>query len=221
MMICHHVHALGFSVLLQQHRRYRVLDSLAYVLRRGETREIVSGNTNRRVGWFRNSSSYERDVCLCHRTLGFPFRYAARVDLAPLAVRPSAFGDGFPLNWTAPGMPGIGMDFVLSHLVWDRGWHVVHLPTPAAHAERFVEVRSRPRGVGNSQGKVRDSQWDAVQEVLNRRFSFESAAKMATKLNQEQTVQCADGGGDGGEWRSRAQAPERRVDAPGRPMCSK
>lgn len=169
----------------------------------------------------RNSSSCIKSECLCHRSLGMPVRFVWKVDLAPLAVRPAAFlPEGFPTNWTGVGAPGIGLDHVLSVLMWERGWSVLHLPSPAGEQDSFVQVLSRPRGVGNSQGRVREQQWTCLQKVLSSsRFAFEGsvASRSIDTLNAERTVNCDDGG-EGGEWRRvRREHVERKVDA--RPQC--
>lgn len=169
----------------------------------------------------RNSSSCIKSECLCHRSLGMPVRFVWKVDLAPMAARPAAFlPEGFPTNWTGVGAPGIGVDHVLSVLMWERGWSVLHLPSPAGEQHSFVQVLSRPHGVGNSQGRVREQQWDNLQKVLSSpRFAFEGSAafKSVDALNAERTVHCDDGG-ERGEWRRvRREHVERKVDA--RPQC--
>ena len=180
-------------------------------MRRAETPVMANGATRMRLA--RNSSSCDGTVCLCHGKLGLPMRYAARVDLAPMAVRPAAFGRGFPTKWTPAGVPGIGMDFFLSQMVWEAGWRVLHLPAPNQANGRFVEVISRPREVGNSQGRVRNAQWDTIQRVLKRRFYGEAAerdmARRVALLNDAEMVVCAGGGGEGGEWRARRVVARR------------
>ena len=77
---------------------------------------------------------------LCHALLQTPARFVLAVDLAPLAVRRSAFLEvgGFPTFLTPPGTAGIGMDTLLSLMLWRAGWSVLLMP----HNFGRVVVRS-------------------------------------------------------------------------------
>ena len=156
----------------------------------------------------RNSSSCNVTTCLCHRSLTWPMRYATRVDLAPLAVRLSAFGSGFPTTWTPPGNPGIGVDYVLSYLIWERDYRVLHLPTPGTPADSFTQLTSRPSSASNtgSDKPMLRLQFKRMQRVIEAEFERPAAdggeargqriGRRVMQLNEEEMVACAAGGGD-------------------------
>ena len=88
---------------------------------------------------------------LCHPLLRAPARFVIATDLAPLAVRRTAFLEvgGFPTFLTPVGVPGVGMDTLLCILLWRSDWPVLLLPHHFARASLPPEDEARSNTRGN------------------------------------------------------------------------
>ena len=137
---------------------------------------------------------------LCSTELEGQARYVLAVDLAPLLVRRKAFVEvgGFPTFLTPPGVPGVGMDTLLSIRLWRRGWQVLLMPhhfvssNPAA--QRSVEDAQR----SNSQSSERVAQYVKTARFIKETFLYNRTdpwrnrtLRKVHRLNAEQFENCS------------------------------
>ena len=134
---------------------------------------------------------------LCHALLQTPARFVLAVDLAPLAVRRSAFLEvgGFPTFLTPPGTAGIGMDTLLSLMLWRAGWSVLLMPHNFGHVvvrSEGASTRSNTFSTKSVAQYVRTARYIKASYLYNASDPWKNRTlRRVHQLNRQRLEPCA------------------------------